>query len=249
MKKTLLEKVLPMTCLLLTLGAGFAWAAGGGLNLGWDDCRGLPASLNRTFACNTNTGTNTLVGSFVAPCCVTAATGVEVVMDVQSAGVSLPAWWVMRSGGCRSTSLSSSYSFTAGPFTCFDYFKGGALGSLLMDPPVGNRARIKGIAAMLSTNPNIGPITEGVEVYTFKANINNAKSTGLGACAGCATGVCVLLQSIKITQRVGSPGGDKFISAPATRSFATWQGGTGGDCYAATPARNGTWGSIKAIYR
>lgn len=223
--------------------------AGGGLNLGWDDCGGLPASLNRTFACDTNLGTNTLVGSFLAPCCVTAMSANEVVMDIQSTGVTLPQWWGLRTGLCRPGSLTGNFNFTAGPFTCYDYWQGGASGGASMDAPIGNRARIKAFVALPSGSPLITGILEGTEVYSFKLNISNTKTTGLGSCAGCGTGVCIVLQSIKLNQPQGNPYGSKFMSSPAMRAHATWQGGTGVDCYAATPAKNVTWGSIKAIYR
>ena len=244
MKKTFL-----MAAALLAVTAGLAVAGPGGLNLGWSDCEGLPASMDRAFACNTNSGTNTLVGSFVAPSCVNAMSANEIVMDVQSLGVSLPLWWQMRSGLCRPTSLGSSFDFTAGPFTCFDYWMGGAIGALSMDPPVGNRTRIKGVFALPAGDSRITSVGEGTEVYSFKANINNAKTAGLGACSGCGVGVCIVLNSIKLNQPVSEPCGGKFISAPAARSFATWQGGIGGDCYLATPAKNATWGSVKALYR
>ncbi len=225
--------------------------AGGGLNLGWDDCGGQPASLNQTFACDTNLGNHTLVESFVTPCCVTAMSANEIVMDLESTGATLPPWWGMRSSGtCRSTtSLLSNVNFTAGPFTCYDYWQGGAASGISENPPVGNRARIKELVALPVGSPGITGILEGTEVYSFKVVINNARTTGLGACAGCATGVCIVLQSIKLNQTTGTPGGDKYISSPATRAYATWQGGIGSDCYAATPAKNVTWGSIKAQYR
>jgi hypothetical protein len=223
--------------------------SGGGLNLGWDDCGGLPATGNKTFACDTNAGFNTLIGSFVAPSFVTQMTSNEVVMDLESAGVTLPAWWNMRSQfGCRPTSLSANFDFTAGPFTCYDYWQGAAVGGITMDSPVGNRTRIRAVCALAAGDPHIGGILEGTEVYSFKARINNLKTVGPGSCAGCATGVCIVLQSIKIQQPVDNPYGGKYIGSPATRAFATWQGGIGSNCYAATPAKNVTWGSIKAQY-
>ena len=224
--------------------------AGGGVNLGWDDCGGLPASLNQTFACDTNVGTHTLVGSFVAPSHVTAMTGNEVVMDLQSTGGTLAPWWGMRTGACRApSSLTHNLNFTAGPFTCYDYWQGGAVGGITMDNPVGNRARIKAVFALPAGDPRITGILEGTEVYSFKAVINNARTTGLGACAGCPTGVCIVLQSIKINQPAANPNGSKYVSNPANRAYATWQGGIGSDCYAATPAKNVTWGRIKLQYR
>jgi hypothetical protein len=251
-----MKKTLAMTCTLLALTAGIAAAGPGGLNLGWDDCGGLPATLNRAFACNANSGvgtSSTLVGSFVASCCITQATSNEIVVDVQTPGATLTPWWNMRTGapvGCRSGALTASYSFTAGPFTCYDYWGGAAFGSVSSDAPIGNRVRLKGLVALPPTSPRVGPIVEGTETYSFKFIISAAKTTGLGACAGCSSGACILLNTIKVLQPVGNPGGTKFISAPATRNFVTWQGGIPAtDCQLATPAKNTTWGSIKTFYR
>jgi hypothetical protein len=246
-----MKKMLLMACTLLALSAGMAYAGAGGLNLGWADCEGLPATLNRTSTCTSNTGLiNTLVGSFVAPSCVTAMSANEVVLDLQSLGATVPLWWQMRTGTCRAGSLGGNFDFTGGPFTCFDYWQGGAIGALQQDPiGLSNTSRIKGVFALPAGDSRITGIPEGTEVYSFKANINNAKSTGLGACSGCPVGVCIVLNSIKINQPVDQPCGGKFVSAPASRNFATWQGGIGGDCLAATPAKNTTWGSVKALYR
>ena len=245
-----MKKMLLMACALVALTAGIAAAGPGGINLGWNDCGGSPGTLNRVFACNTNAGLNTLVGSLVAPSCVTAMSANEIVIDIQSAGLTLPAWWGMRTGFCRAaSSLGGNFDFTAGPFTCFDYWQGGAIGALQEDAPAGNRARIKGVFALPAGDARITGIPEGTEVYSFKANINNAKTTGLGACAGCQEGVCIVLNSIKINQPVTEVCGGKFLSLPAPRNTATWQAGIPGDCLNATPSRNTTWGSVKALYR
>jgi hypothetical protein len=104
------------------------------------------------------------------------------------------------------------------------------------------------VVALSPNDPLIVPIAEGTEVYSFKLVFNSAKSVG-SACTGCSTPVCIVLNSIKLDQNVGTPGGDKFVSVPAMRNVATWQGGIGTDCYLATPARNTTWGLVKALYR
>jgi hypothetical protein len=231
---------------LLVLSA--APVAAAGLNLGWFDCGGTPATLNRTFACNTNTGIDVLLSSFVAPCCITGMSANEIVLDVQTAGAALPPWWTIGTGRCRSgSSLIGNYDFTAGPFTCLDYWQAGAIGALSAQTPAGNRFRIKGVFALPEGDPRIVPIPQGVEVYSFKVNLNHARTVGLGACAGCSTGACIVLNSIKLNQ--APPAASPVVSSPAVRSFATWQGGIGGDCFLATPAKNTTWGSIKAQYR
>jgi hypothetical protein len=245
MKKTLL-----ITGALLALTVGMASAAG--VNLGWSDCEGLPASQSRVFACTSNSGTNTLVGSYVTPAGVDSANGNEIVIDIQTSGATLPQWWMMKNAGtCRATALSMSFDFSTGPFTCFDYWAGQALGSFGYTAPYAvygpNRARIVGVCAIGGLSASgIAPDTE---VYSHKVSISNVKSTGLGACAGCSDGACIVLNSIKLTQNQRSAGGPKFMGNPAVRNFATWQAGIPGCGTPATPARNATWGKVKSLYR
>jgi len=248
MKKTLL-----MTGALLALTCGLAFAGPGGLSLAWLDCDGGGAggAHNRAFACNTNTGGgHTLVGSFIAPSFANAVTGFAAVVDLQAASVSYPDWWHIRVGGCRATaSLLSNFDFTGGPFTCYDYWQGGAVGGHSMDAPIANRARIKATAALPAGDSRITSIPEGTEVYCFKLTANNARTAGLGACAGCPTSVCIVLNSILITNVPGNPAGNKFISFPVPNT-ATWQGGISDvECLNATPAKNSTWGQVKSLYR
>ncbi len=250
MKKTLL-----MTCTLLALAAGIAAAGPGGLNLSWTDC-GAAGTQNAVFSCANNVGTDILVGSYVTPCCAESVLANEIVVDLQTAGGTLAAWWSMRGSaplGCRSSSLAQSGDFTVAPFNislaCYDYWQGGASGGVSMDAPVGNRARIKALEGVPTGSPLIQPLAEGTQVYSFQLKINHAKTVGTGSCAGCQTPVCIVLNSIKLNQTLLTPGGDKFISAPALRSFVTYQGGPGGDCYGSTPAKNTTWGGVKALYR
>ena len=93
------------------------------------------------------------------------------------------------------------------------------------------------------------PIPAGTEVYSFKAIIDDAKTTGLGACGGCTGGACIVLQSIRLLQPVGV--GDFLLTNPAASQYVVWQGWSDPrvQCPAVTPARTRTWGAIKAIYR
>ena len=55
-------------CALAPLLFGTPAASAAGFNLGWNDCpSGATYSLLETFACDSNVGFHTLVGSFVAP--------------------------------------------------------------------------------------------------------------------------------------------------------------------------------------
>jgi hypothetical protein len=246
MKKTLL-----MTGALLALTCGLAMAGPGGLSLGWLDCDGAGAAHNRTFACNTNSGGgHILTGSFLASSNMVAVTGHASVVDMQAASPGFPDWWGTRVGGCRGTgAMVVSTDFSAGPFTCLDYWQGVLGGGGQMDPPVGNRTRIKLQHALPLGDGRITSIPEGTEVYCWKLTFNNTKSVGLGACAGCATPVCIVYNSALVTQTPGNPAGNKFISFPVANT-ATWQGGISGEeCLNATPAKKSTWGQVKSLYR
>ena len=248
MKKTLL-----LGAALLALSASVASAAG--INFGWNDCGGLPASVNKNFACNSNTLSGAiLVGSFVPPAGSTAITGEEIVIDIQSASANLPAWWQFKNAGtCRATgAFSTNADFTSGPFTCADYFVGGATGNFTafnpnIVPGQTNRARIQILYAVPPTSA--GPVDENLEYYAFKLTVLGAKTVGAGACGGCLDPVCLVLNEIKLTQPVGV--GNYRLQTPASRNYATWQGGAIGlgGCPAVVPAQNRTWGSVKSLYR
>jgi len=238
---------------LLALSAGPAWAEG--INLGWNDCpSGVTYTLARTSLCTANTGNNILIGSYMPPAGVNAVSANEVVIDLQTGGATLAPWWSLRSTaplGCRTSSMTQSGDFTSSPTTCTDYWQGGASGGVSSDAPVGNRARIKVLEALPAGSPLIGPVTEGTEYYSFKVTINNAKTTGLGACAGCSDEACIVLNMIRLNQPLPDP--PVTIINPVVSQHVIWQAWTTPDpnnaCPAVTPARKTTWGSIKAIYR
>ena len=238
---------------------GTASASAAGFDLGWNDCPGGPTyDFTRTFACDTNLGVNTLVVSYVAPANVLAVSANEVVIDMQTESSPFSPWWSLRTSapaGCRPSSMTQSPDFTAGPFTCYDYWQGGASAGVSMDFPSGNRTKIKALAAVPAGSPLITSVPEGTPVYTIKINISNTRTVGLGACAGCTEEACLVLNTIRLNQPVGPPadGISITLTNPATAQHVTWQGWSTTDpvqqCPLVTPARSRTWGSIKAIYR
>ena len=242
-----MRKTLLLSVTLMLLGAGYAGAAG--INLGWDDCPGgATYSSTRTFACDSDAGTNVLVGSYVAPAGIEKLSANEFALDVQAAG-SVPDWWGLRNGLCRQTSLTSDYNFGEGPSTCYDYWQGDAIGAVQADPPADNHVRIRGVVAIPSINPAIRSVAEGTHVYSFKVIINNAKSVGPGACGGCATEVCIVLSSIRLNQP--PPLSMPILTEAVTSAHVIWQGATAscGDLGRATPAKRQSWGAIKSLYR
>ena len=75
--------------------------------------------MNRSFACDTNSGVQQLVGSFAIPFDVAQVSGNEVVVDLGFAGNSVPSWWQFKSAGsCRQTSLSYVTTAPASAVNC-----------------------------------------------------------------------------------------------------------------------------------
>jgi len=83
----------------------------------------------------------------------------------------------------------------------------------------------------------------------FRLNINNSSTT---TCEGCLDPVCIVFNSLNMT--TNNNANNTKIVDPAdgiASNSATWQGGAvgGNGCPAATPTKNATWGSVKALYR
>lgn len=246
--------ILAASLILATAGVAIAGPYKG-INLGWFDCPNQGAyQFTRQFACDSNEGSQTLVGSFVAPAGMEAVTGFAAVIDVRTLGGVAGGWWDLRAAlpaGCRPTSMTSSFDFTGGPFGCHDYWQAGAMGGSSAQVPSGNNVRLMTTAALPLGDSRIGPITAGTEVYVFKLTINNARTVGPGSCAGCSGEACILLNSILVTQTSGHP--NITISNPAASMYVLWQGWSTTDpsqaCPFFSPTKNRTWGAIKAVYR
>jgi hypothetical protein len=238
-----MKKTLGITAALLCLGAGLASAQ---INLSWTDC-GAFGAPNKANLCTSNSGTHQLISTFIAPANVTAATGGDLVMDMQSSEPTLPDWW--NFGGCRAAAalvFSSDFSAVPGSGNCGEFF-GSALGGGFNFPSFGgaNRQRFKHGFALASGFPAIPAATE---VYFSRIQFSNIGT--VGGCAGCLFPACIVLNQINVTQDpVSHPGGNFSFTLAAVRQHVTWQGGGGVDCPGVTPARKTSWGTIKTLYR
>jgi hypothetical protein len=179
---------------------------------------------------------------------------VDGVIDVVAADVTLPEWWNFHT--CRSGSIHM-FSEAAGPILCTDFMgscsSGGGISAILPGVPGVNAERIE--FSRLKCVPFGGAppsdLVAGIEYVGPVLVINFTRTVGSPSCAGCGTGVCLLLTQLQV---VGS-GGTVTLTAPLVPpdgNVATWQGvgfTPGGVCLAATPARQPTWGAVKSLYR
>lgn len=249
-----MKRMLLMGAPLLVLALAVTAAEAGGINLSWSNC-GTLGTANRSFACNTNStaAPSTLVISYMPPPGITSLVRMEAVLDLQSASSTLPPWWSFRSAGsCRQTALSATADFTT-VSGCADYWQGGATGAVpaytTPSPRPGagpNTARIWIYFALPTMDA--GPVNSQLEYYGARITINNMKTIGTPSCAGCLDPVCIVLNEVQLAQDFALPG--VRLQTPIQRNWVTWQGGiVAGGCPAATPARNHTWGAVKAMYR
>ena len=267
-----MRRVFAAAALAALVALGLSPAPGGAdpvAHLAWDDC-GSAGVVTRTFACNSNAGTEQLIVSFVPPAGISAFGGLELriqLMDENYDLASLPAWWRMLTGGCRPTSLSAQVR-PAGQSGCANPWADGAIGATSMSSTA--PGVIRAVAANLPGSEL--PLDPALEYYGLRIQINHARSTGDGVCVGCSTAIGMALSYLKLSQPPGT--GDytynfftydsmcRFIGAPPP--YVNWQcegtpilqadrdpchlaGWVFPNC--ATPTQQPTWGKIKALYR
>lgn len=256
-------RALLLACSLLLLAAASANA--GGTHLRWNACSGDGGVVNRSFACDTNTGSELLACSFTLDVPVDSVYALNAFVNMAFAGGVLPAWWQFRTvGSCRAASLSTSLTPPAGAAACVDWADGARDILLIYHDAGSGLARIEALTPVLSQP--LFDLPAGQEFFVFSAVINHQKTVGTGACAGCDLGGCMGFVGLRLlrtatTSHGGVYAGDYFTGpADISNQVVTWQNGAGIAipnylgagwiyCPGATPARNRTWGDVKALYR
>ena len=218
-------------------------------HLSWNDCA-ASGIATRTFACNTNSGAEELVLSFVPPEGVVTFTGIDARIRIWPPTPSLPPWWALAAGGCRSASLRVQ-PFAPGASLCPTPWTT-ELFTFVEFNPAAQEIR----AAVNLNHGQEHPLDPGVEYYGLRLTINHAKSTGSGACEGCSMPVGMYLSRLWMYQ-----GAELTFEFPLPEvAYVNWQcdggpivdqGSVTGWQFAncATPAQGRTWGQVKALFR
>lgn len=243
----------------LALSASAA-RAGEGLFLRWNDCANGAGLSSLNGGCTLNTGDQRLYCAFTLAQPLDEVLGIEAVVDLQAAATTLPDWWHLEPAdiglglpqGCRYGNLLASQDFT-GETGCSDLWlnRGAAIiQGYTPGEPRGSssQARIKAVATL--PGPFVSSLDATHMYYGLKLVIQNGNTVSFGACAGCLTHVCLVLNSIWVRRTLGAPGGDQLLvnPGPLGSNWATWQGSSNLDCQA-VPVRRATWGQIKSLYR
>lgn len=223
-------------------------AIAGGFDLAWDRCWPGGGTSARESACDTDAGSQTLVGSFVLPADQPRFVGIEVKLSIEAEGASLPDWWSFFNGdACRAAALSASFDFMAfDQGSCTDPWSGQAFGGIAAyhtahtQPPVPDGRANEGELVLAAAMANPVALHAGTEYYAFRLTISNAGT--VGGCGGCATPVCVSLVQI----RSGEAGGSyQTLTRGLSNDRVGWQHGASCE----PVVQNRTWGQVKTLYR
>lgn len=269
---------LPLPCLsllLLALAVAPAFSAPNpyGLDVAWDQCYGDGGTPNRNFACNTNSGSERIVLSFVTDQRIENINAIEMYLQIASDSPTLPSWWSMKNAGtCRPTTPT----FTVSPpdpssTICLDWgggiFGSAGIGYYNIGAAGANTATT---AAVVGVPSGLGLLVDpGIQYFTGSFLISHTKTVGTGACSGCQTPVCIIYSHMRLYVE-GQPGFYRAFTTPANTpnsQLVTWQGGQFSNlqhncdpvtglctnsfgCFTQpVSARANTWGAVKALYR
>jgi FG-GAP-like repeat/IPT/TIG domain len=190
-----------------------------GINLSWDECGSAGDSL-KTFACDTNTGADYLVATFIPPRGIQRFVGISA--DLRIGSTSLPDWWKHGPGQCRSPG-SLGTEFDGFGETCAIAWPGSQVSgfSYELGSYGANTARLRVQAAVPSEEAFA--LVDGLEYYAFRVRIGRAKTTGAGSCAGCTQPVRVRLENIQLFQQAAAAR-DPNLDMPLHGVNAYWQG-------------------------
>ncbi len=253
-----MRKAILLCGLLLVAATGSASAAG--VSLHWNDCTSGGGVQNLNFACDDDLASFSATGQFRMPAPLNGVTGIELSLDLATAGPTLPAWWQFNEGQCRATNLSLNAD-TTGKVGCPDWAGGTALGGLATYTEGSSSPNTAHILGGFAVGPprNLTDLTQNFFAFNLVILADNTTAGGSKgvACGGCDLAACIVFNQINVVTPFPLPLFEVKISNSELPggNFITWQGGAGVNsslgqgCPAATPTRKSTWGELKSLYR
>ncbi|MFN8589166.1 MAG: hypothetical protein U0704_15345 [Candidatus Eisenbacteria bacterium] len=247
----MLRRLLPfvIACVVL-FGTGTACAEG--VSLAWSDC-GAAGSTARSFACNSNTGTDDLYLSFVPPTGVNAFYEIEAIVQVGTVDFApVPDWWNFVSfTGCRRASLLTTHNIPISTGACVDPYalapstltQQVATALVLFGDGVTRRMQLRAVVTLAVADTLA--LDPGTEYYGVRWRFNHTRTVGTGACAGCTQAMCLALGRVLLRSGPAQP--VEFALPQTAQHAVTWNGGS--SCDRLVPVRNRTWGALKSLYR
>jgi hypothetical protein len=208
-------------------------ALASGVDIAWDNCLGESGATSlKAFACNTNSGQESLWISFESSEPASTINKLEVAIRFQTqSGSALPVWWDFEDlASCRRNALSvdpdppyetpiCTRPTGTGPMPLFvvdriDYqFPSADEGTMVIITQIGN------------------PLVANQRYLACRFLLSHAKTS---ACAGCNEPVSITVTGVRAANMT-------FTNA-ITQNFALWQSRP-------TGTRATTWSALKRLYR
>lgn len=241
-----------LICLLTAscFPAALALAQSGYAYLAWDDCSSAGVST-RSFACNTNSGSESIVMSFRPANATDPIYRLDAWLAVGDEAFSvLPDWWSLLATGCRTTSLRANADFTPTSGACTDPWYGTGFVTLAVTKFAIFDSQLRRLvihAAVEIPHAAAAPLDPATEYYGVRLVLNHAKTVGTGACAGCEQPMCLSLYPYCSTTANPASPIARTLSLDPGFTGIVWNGGQ--RCSRLTATRNRTWGTLKSLYR
>jgi hypothetical protein len=191
--------------------------------------------------------TKSLVCSFKNATTLPGWAGTAVYLTIFTGGP-FPDFWDIGPGGCRSGAVYSPQTIVdAGP-NCTNPFPVGPNAqtdetSISVDR-LNGRVRIVSFH-YLTDQTAAADLPPPTSSGGYLANNILIEPTGADICSGCDAPACIELTEAHYFSRTE----DRTIFGPELRTNVSWNGGLVPNCLFETPAKNSTWGRIKALYR
>lgn len=240
---------------LLLVGARCAHAQSG-LNLFWNNCHADGGGIYRSFACNTNSGSDVLVASVVVPEAIPHFAAARVIVTVHMSGGVITPWWQVAAGQCRANAILPTFDPNQMPASEACPTIWGSIVPLqvfAVQPDLngyGGAFRLNAGAAVAEESA-FPVLQDGTDLLLCQFVIRHSKSTGTGACEGCSSGACFLFEVADLQQY--PPYAIYRVTWPSVSRWAYYNsaGWSAQDVWipCAVPALNRTWGAIKSLYR
>lgn len=257
--------------LLLAATAGFLAAPAAAqqpvsLKLSWDHCAGDGPVTDKSFACDSNTGSDVLYLSMILNDGVDRPDVGSVAFWVSVAPTTptLPPWWDFLSCRHAAVQFDGWPPGTSAACTPWTDLQSLSVVSAAFD----NSTAVTLSGGMALPAPGVTTLPAGREILLGKLTLRHSATTGTGACAGCLVPTCIALGEVDLQFASGAPT-ERFVGDPS--SSVRWQGayvsgfapvpghpdlggyipyhGNLGCTSGPVPARGRTWGILKTLYR
>ena len=213
-----------------------------GLWLHWDRC-GSAGGSHKTFVCDTDAGTDTLVVSILAPWNYPGVVRVDVDMGVCFPEFILPDWWrVHGANPCRPGALRV---IAASAGTCAPLWSATDGSSQHITEHPGNNIqngfRFR-VTVSIADSTRARDIVAGQEYELFREVVDHSHTMEEPTCTGCDIGARIVADYLFLARAQGA------VFGTSGGAYVTWQDPST-VCHMISPAANRTWGAIKSLYR